>query len=86
MFCAYNETFFFFGLVYVVLREISKWIENFFFVLDKFVLKTLFSNRVFYFVGILHGVKDIFLLDCPQVLSLLNVRFKGISKPHKSPV
>ena len=37
-----------------------------------------------YFVGILSGVGDIFLPDCPQVFSLLNVRFRGISEPHKS--
>ena len=35
-----------------------------FFFLDKFVLTTWISRRVFYFVGILNGVKDIFLLDC----------------------
>ena len=41
---------------------------------------------MFYFVGILSGVGDIFLPDYPQVFSLLNLRFKGIFEPHKSPV
>ena len=39
-----------------------------------------------YFVGILRGVRDIFLPGYPQVLFLLNVGFKGIYEPHKSPV
>ena len=34
---------------------------------NKFVLKTWISRRVSYFVGILSGVGDIFLLSCPQV-------------------
>ena len=38
-----------------------------------------------YFVGILSEFGDIFLPDCPQVFSLLYVRFRGISEPHKSP-
>ena len=37
-----------------------------------------------YFVGILSGVVDIFLSSCPQVFSLLNLRFRGISELHKS--
>ena len=47
-----------------------KWIEIFFFFwkfLDKFVLKTWINGRVFYFIDILSGVGDIFLLSC-QVL------------------
>ena len=36
-----------------------------------------------YFVGILSGVGDIFLLSCFQVFFLLNVRFKGIFELHK---
>ena len=36
-----------------------------------------------YFVGILSGVEDIFLLSCPQVFFLLNIRFKDISEPYK---
>ena len=36
-----------------------------------------------YFVIILSGVENIFLLGCPQVFSLLNIRFRGISKPQK---
>ena len=39
-----------------------------------------------YFVYILNRVGDIFLPGCPQVFYLLNVRFKGISEPHKNPV
>ena len=54
--------------------------------MDKFVLKTLISRRVSYFVGILSRVGDIFLSSCSQVFSLLNLRFKGIFKLHKSPV
>ena len=56
----------------------------FFSFLDKFVLKSWISRRVSYFVGILSEVGDIFLLGCPQVFSLLNVRFRGISKLHKN--
>ena len=78
----------------LVLREVSKWPKKclflFFFFkkffLDKFILKTWISRRVSYFVAILSGVGDIFLPDYPQVLSLLNVRSRGISKPHKSSV
>ena len=33
-----------------------------------------------YFVGILGGVRDIFLPGYPQNFSGLNVKFKGISK------
>ena len=39
-----------------------------------------------YFVCILSGVGDIFLPDCLQVFSSLNVRFKDIFEPQKSPV
>ena len=46
---------------------IYKLALSYFFFLDKFVLKTWISRRVFYFVGILSGVRDIFLLDCSQV-------------------
>jgi len=38
---------------------------------------------VSYFVGILSGVRDIFLLSCPQVFFLLNLRFRDISEPYK---
>ena len=41
---------------------------------------------MFYFVGILSGVEDIFLPNCRQIFSPLKVRFKGISEPYKSPV
>ena len=54
--------------------------------MDKFVLKTWIRRRLFYFVGILSGIRDIFLSDCPQYFSILNVRFIGIFEPHKSPV
>ena len=54
--------------------------------MDKFVLKTLISRRVSYFVGILSRVGDIFLSSCSQVFSLLNLRFRGIFELHKSPV
>ena len=37
-----------------------------------------------YFVSILNGVGDIFLSSYSQVFSLLNVRFKNISEPHKN--
>ena len=49
-------------------------------------MKTWNNRRVSYFVGILSGVGDVFLSDCFQVFSLLNIRFKGISKLHKSSV
>ena len=57
---------------------------NFFFLVDKFVLKIWISGKMSYFVGILSGVGDIFLLSCPQVFTLLNVRFKDISELHKN--
>ena len=41
---------------------------------------------MYYFVGILNRVGDIFLSSCRQVFSILNVTFKSISKPHKSSV
>ena len=41
---------------------------------------------MFYFIGILSGVGDIFLLDCLQVFFLLNVKFRGIFELYKSPV
>ena len=38
-----------------------------------------------YFVGdVLDGVKDLFLLRCPQVLSCLNLECRGIFKTHKN--
>ena len=39
-----------------------------------------------YFVDILNGVRDIFLPSCPQIFSLLNVKFREIYEPYKSPV
>ena len=57
----------------------TKWTKKFlFFILDKFVLKIWISRRVSYFVGILSGDGNIFLPDYLQVLSLLNVRPRGI--------
>ena len=47
---------------------------------------TWISRRGSYFVGILSGVRDIFLLGCPQVFSMFNLRFRVISEPHKSPI
>ena len=48
--------------------------------MDKFILKTWISKRVSYFVGILSGVKDIFLSDYFKILSLLKVGPKNIFK------
>ena len=43
---------------------------------------------MFYFVGILSEVRDIFLSGCLQVFFFfffgLNIRFKNIFEPHKS--
>ena len=36
------------------------------------------------FVGILYGVGNIFLLGYPQDFSLLNLKFRGISKQNES--
>ena len=80
-----NQTsnfFFFLGLVSLLLFLFF----IFYFFLDKFVLKIWISGKMSYFVGILSGVGDIFLLSCPQVFFLLKVRFKNISKSHKSPI
>ena len=41
---------------------------------------------MFYFVGILNRVGDIFLQGYPYVFSSLNVRFKDIYELHKSPI
>ena len=58
-----------------------------FFFFDKFVLKTCVSRKVSYFVNnIFQGVRDIFLLACLQILSLLNLGSRDIFKPHKNPV
>ena len=40
------------------------------------MLKIWISRRVFYFIDILHGVRDILLSGFPQALSLLSVGFK----------
>ena len=39
-----------------------------------------------YFVGIISGVRDVLLSGCTQVFSLLNLKFRSISKPDKSPI
>ena len=39
-----------------------------------------------YFVDILNRVGDIFLPNCPQIFSLLNVKFRDIFEPYKSPI
>ena len=68
-------------------RKYTKWTMKFFYFWIRFFFwKTWISRRVSYFVGILSGVRNIFLLNCPQVLSLLNVGFRGIFKPHKTQV
>ena len=36
------------------------------------------------FVGIISGVRDVLLPDYSQVFSLLNLKFRSISKPDKS--
>ena len=38
----------------------------------------------FRLVSILKEVENIFLLGCPQVSSLLKVKFRNISKSHKN--
>ena len=38
------------------------------------------------FLSFLSGVGGTFLPGCPQVFSLLSVRFMGISEPHKNPI
>ena len=75
-----NQTsiFFFFWSSVIILFKKFFW--------NKFVLKIWISGKMSYFVGILSGVGDIFLLSCPQVFTLLNVRFKDISELYKSPV
>ena len=50
-------------------------------------MKTWVSGRVSYFVGsVLRGIGDVFLLNCPQVLSMLNVGLRDIFESHKSSV
>ena len=39
-----------------------------------------------YFIRILSGVREIYLPDCPQVFSQLNVRFRDIFERHKGPI
>ena len=80
MLCACNEAFFFFLSSVIIFLQKKKKKKT------KFVLKTWISRRVFYFVGILNKVADIFLPGYSQVFSLLNLRFRGIFEPQKSPV
>ena len=71
----------------MILREISKWTKNFFifyFWISLFCRQI--SRRVSYFVDILHGVGDIILLGCLQVLSLSNLGSRGNSEIHKNPI
>ena len=71
----------------VFLKEIYK-VRNFYvnFNFWIFFLKLWISRRVSYFVGILSEIRYIFLSGCPQVLFLLNIEPRDISKPYKSPV
>ena len=62
--------FFFFGSSVIIFPQKKKT------KLDKFVLKTWISRRVSYFIGILSGVGDIFLLGCPQVFFFFPVKHK----------
>ena len=63
-------------------KELAFFVFIFIFlILDKFVLKTWISMRVSYFVGILSGVRNLFLTGCSQVL-----RFRDIFEQHKSSV
>ena len=43
-------------------------------------------SRISYFVDIFSRVENIFLNGCFQILSVLNIRFKNISKLHKNSV
>ena len=72
-----NEFFFFFlsNIIILILKK-----------LENFVLKIKINSKIFYFVDILSGVKEIFLPDCFQIFFLLNVEFRGIFEPHKSPI
>ena len=54
--------------------------------MDKFVLKIWITKKVSFFVGIISGVRDVLLPSCTQVFSLLNLKFRSISKPDKSPI
>ena len=70
--------------------NIQSSLGSFFFLIFffcKFVLKTCVSRKVSYFVNnIFQGVRNIFLLACLQILSLLNLGSRDIFKPHKNPV
>ena len=74
-------SFFFFFLGLMSLLFI--YLINF---LDKFFLKIWISRNVPYFVGILNEIGEIFLPGCSQVFFQLNIRFRGIFEPHKSPI
>ena len=81
--------FFFFFLSNIIIFLLKKILDRFSFlesILDWFVLKTQISRRVSYFVDILNRVGDIFLPNCPQIFSLLNVKFRDIFEPYKSPI
>ena len=60
---------------------------KFYFWISRVVLKTWVGGRVSFFVSsVLREIGDIFLLDCPQVLSMLNVGFRDIFESHKNSV
>ena len=50
--------------------------------LNKFVLKIWISRKISYFVGILSGVGDISLSDCPQIFFLVKRKDLGIFLSH----
>ena len=54
--------------------------------MDNFIFETWISRKLLYFISILSGVRDIFLLGCPQVFSLLNVWFRDISEPYEGSI
>ena len=71
--------FFLLGLMSLLFIYLINFLDNFFF-------KIWISRNVPYFVGILSEIGEIFLPGCSQVFSQLNVRFRGIFEPHKSPI
>ena len=76
-------SFFFFPWSNVIIIYLFIYLINF---LDKFFLKIWISRNVPYFVDILNEIGEIFLPGCSQVFFQLNIRFRGIFEPHKSPI
>ena len=74
------------GFFFIIIYFWYSVIIIIFLILDKFVLKIWINKKLFYFIDILSGIGNIFLSGCSQVFFLLNLKFKTISKPHKSPV